>query len=169
MDILNDRDYDMLIDAINDESHYEDLENEKYNRPSWQKTFIDIAKVVAKRSKDPRTKVGSVLVKNNTVVATGYNGDPRNFRYNFNWNTPEKYDYVIHAEMNCILNAVYNGAGNSIKDSEIYLTLSPCNKCILMLIQAGVKKVYYLKEYKDFELTKKIADNADIELIKIDE
>lgn len=160
---------DKELDLINDESHLEDLENEKYNRPSWQKTFIDIAKTVAKRSKDPHTKVGSVLVKNNCVVATGYNGDPRNFRYNFNWNTNEKYDYVIHSEMNCIANAVYNGAGNSIKDSEIYLTLSPCNKCILQLIQFGVKKVYYLTEYKDFELTKKIADNADIQLIKIDE
>ena len=115
MDILNQKDYDLLIDAINDESHFQDLEDEKYNRPSWQRTFIDIAKVVAKRSKDPHTKVGSVLVKNNTVVATGYNGDPRNFRYNFNWSTSEKYDYVIHSEMNCIANAVYNGAGNSIK------------------------------------------------------
>ena len=139
------------------------------DRPSWQKTFIEIAKTVAKRSKDPHTKVGSVLVKNNCVIATGYNGDPRNFKYNFDWNTSEKYDYVIHSEMNCIANAVYNGAGNSIKDSEIYLTTSPCNKCILLLIQFGIKKVYYLNKYKDFELTKKIADNADIELIELKE
>lgn len=138
-------------------------------RPSWQKTFIDIAKVVAKRSKDPNHQVGSVLVKNNCIIATGYNGDPRNFRYNFNWNTEEKYDYVIHSELNAIANAVYNGAGNSIKDGEIYLTLSPCHNCILLLIQFGIKKVYYLEKYKDFELTKKIADNADIELIKINE
>lgn len=144
-------------------------ETSQKNRPSWDDTFFEIAQVVSKRSKDPHTKVGACLVKNGRVIGIGYNGEPREYNYEFNWNTSEKYDYVIHAEMNCILNAVYNGAGNSIKDSEIYLTLSPCNKCILMLIQAGVKKVYYLKEYKDFELTKKIADNADIELIKIDE
>lgn len=156
------------LDLYNDECHLEDLENEEYNRPSWQETFIEVAKTVAKRSKDPHTKVGSVLVKNNCIVATGYNGDPRNFRYRFNWNTTEKYDYVVHSEMNCIANAVYNGAGNSIKDSDIYLTLSPCNKCILQLIQFGVKRVFYLEEYRDFELTKKIADNADIELIKIE-
>lgn len=138
-------------------------------RPSWQQTFIDVAKTVAKRSKDPHTKVGSVLVKNNTILSTGYNGDPRNFRYKFRWDTEEKYNYVVHSEMNCIANAVYNGAGNSIKDSEIYLTLSPCSRCILLLIQFGVKKVYYLKEYKDFELTKQIANNSDIELIKIEE
>jgi len=157
------------LDLINDEDHLQDLIDEDSGRPSWKKTFIEVAKVVAKRSRDPRTKVGSVLVKNNCILATGYNGDPRNFRYRFNWYTKEKYDYVIHSEINCIANAVYNGAGNAIKDSEIYLTLSPCNKCILQLIQFGVKKVYYLDKYKDFELTKKIADNADIELIQIDE
>lgn len=137
------------------------------NRPSWKMTFINIAKVISQRSKDPHTKVGAVLTKNNCIIGTGYNGDPRNFKYNFNWNTSEKYDYVIHAEMNAIANACYNGC--QIKDSIIYLTLSPCNKCILQLIQFGVKEIYYLKEYKDFELTKKIADNADIELIKIKE
>lgn len=139
------------------------------DRPSWQKTFIEVAKVIAKRSKDPRTKVGAVLVKNNCIIATGYNGDPRNFKYNFNWNTEEKYDYVIHAEQNAIYNSIYIGSSNSIKDSEIYLTLSPCNKCMLMLVQAGIKKVYYLNKYKDFELTKKIANNADIELIELKE
>ena len=151
-----------------------DLENDEYlfklrnkERPTWDQTFIDIAKVISRRSKDPHTKVGAVLVKNNCIIGTGYNGDPRNFRYEFNWNTPEKYDYVIHAEMNAIANACYNGC--QIKDSEIYLTLSPCNHCILQLIQFGVKKVYYLKEYRDFELTKKIADNADIELIKMED
>ena len=138
-------------------------------RPSWQKTFIEVAKVVAKRSKDPNHKVGAVIVKNNCIIGTGYNGDPRNFKYNFNWNTPEKYDYVIHAEQNAICNSIYIGSSNSIKGAEIYLTLSPCNKCMLTLLQCGIKKVYYLEEYKDFELTKKIADNADIELIKLNE
>lgn len=137
------------------------------DRPTWQKTFFEVAKTVSKRSKDPHTKVGCVLVKNNCIIATGYNGDPRGFRYQFNWHTEEKYDYVVHAEMNCLANAVYNGAGNSIKGSDLYLTISPCSKCILQLIQFGVKRVFYLKEYKDFELTKKIADNSDIELLKI--
>lgn len=155
----------MDMDLYNDECHLEDLENERYNRPSWQETFIEVAKVISKRSKDPHTKVGAVLIKNNCIIGTGYNGDPRNFRYNFNWNTSEKYDYVIHAEMNAIANACYNGC--QVKDSEIYLTLSPCHDCIKMLIQFGVKKVYYLTEYKDFELTKKIADNADIKLVRI--
>lgn len=159
------KDYEAFINALNDEEHYKALENEKYNRPSWEDTFIEIAKVISKRSKDPHTKVGAVLVKNNCIIGTGYNGDPRNFRYEFDWNTPEKYDYVVHAEMNALANACYNGC--EVKDSEIYVTLSPCNHCILQLIQFGVKRVYYLKEYKDFELTKRIAENSDIKLIKI--
>ena len=162
------RDDEREIDLKNDEYHLEQLENEKYNRPSWDQTFMDVAKTIARRSKDPSHKVGAVIVKNKCIVATGYNGDPRDFRYEFDWNTPEKYDYVIHAEVNAIANAVYNGAGNSIKDSDVYLTLSPCNKCILQLIQFGVKRVFFLEKYKDFELTQKIADNADIQLIQVD-
>ena len=137
------------------------------DRPTWQDTFIEVAKVISKRSKDPRTKVGAVLVKNNCIIGTGYNGDPRNFKYEFNWETEEKYDYVIHAEMNAIANACYNGC--EVKDSEIYVTLSPCNKCILLLTQFGVKRVYFLEKYKDFELTRKIAENAGIILINLGE
>ena len=136
-------------------------------RPSWENTFVEMAKVISKRSKDPKTKVGAILIQNNCVIGTGYNGEPRKFRYEFNWNTEEKYDYVIHAEMNALANACYNGC--VIKDSEIYITHSPCNKCILQLIQFGVKKIHYIKEYKDFALTKKIAENSEIELVKIDE
>ena len=138
------------------------------NRPTWEQTFMEVARTVAKRSKDPRTKVGAVLVKNNCILATGYNGEQRGFLYAFDWSTPEKYDYVIHAEMNAIANAVYNGAGDSIRGSEIYLTLSPCSKCMLMLIQFGVAKVHYSTEYKDFELAKKIADHSGIILEKTD-
>lgn len=134
-------------------------------RPTWEETFFSIAKTISLRSKDPRTKVGAVLVKNNCIIGTGYNGDPRNFKYEFNWNTEEKYKYVIHAEMNAIANACYNGC--EVKDSEMYLTLSPCNECIKLLVQFGVKKVYFLEKYKDFELTEHIAKNSNLELIEV--
>ncbi len=162
--------------AMRDEERRKDLECDEYlyelrqnERPSWKQTFIEIAKTIAKRSKDPHTKVGAVLTNNNCIIGTGYNGDPRNFKYEFDWNSEEKYNYVIHAEMNAIANAVYNGAGNSIKGSEIYLTLSPCNHCILQLIQFGVKTVYFLEKYKDFDLTEKIANNSDIRLVQLED
>lgn len=136
-------------------------------RPTWEETFMEIARVISKRSKDPHTKVGAVLVKNNCIIGTGYNGDPRNFTYKFDWTTKEKYKYVIHAEMNAVANACYNGC--EIKGSSIFLTLSPCNECIKLLVQFGIKNVYYLEEYRDFELTEQIAKNSGIRLIKFKE
>ena len=130
--------------------------------------FVEIAKVVAQRSADPHTQVGAVLVKNNCVIGVGYNGEPKGFHFDFDWNSPEKYPYVIHAEMNAISNANRNGV--DCNGADIYLTLSPCHDCIKLLIQHGIKNVYYLKEYKDIDLTKQIVENADgIQLIKLDE
>ena len=142
--------------------------NARENRYSWKKMFVEIAKVVAQRSADPHTQVGAVLVKNNCVIGVGYNGEPKGFHFDFDWNSPEKYPYVIHAEMNAISNANRNGV--DCNGADIYLTLSPCHDCIKLLIQHGIKNVYYLKEYKDIDLTKQIVENADgIRLIKLDE
>ena len=142
--------------------------NARENRFSWKKMFVEIAKVVAQRSADPHTQVGAVLVKNNCVIGVGYNGEPKGFHFDFDWNSPEKYPYVIHAEMNAISNANRNGV--DCNGADIYLTLSPCHDCIKLLIQHGIKNVYYLKEYKDIDLTKQIVENTDsIRLIKLDE
>lgn len=142
--------------------------NARENRYSWKKMFVEIAKVVAQRSADPHTQVGAVLVKNNCVIGVGYNGEPKGFHFDFDWNSPEKYPYVIHAEMNAISNANRNGV--DCNGADIYLTLSPCHDCIKLLIQHGIKNVYYLKEYKDIELTKQIVENTDsIQLTKLDE
>ena len=142
--------------------------NARENRYSWKKMFVEIAKVVAQRSADPHTQVGAVLVKNNCVIGVGYNGEPKGFHFDFDWNSPEKYPYVIHAEMNAISNANRNGV--DCNGADIYLTLSPCHDCVKLLIQHGIKNVYYLKEYKDIDLTKRIVENTDsIRLIKLDE
>ena len=142
--------------------------NARENRYSWKKMFVEIAKVVAQRSADPHTQVGAVSVKNNCVIGVGYNGEPKGFHFDFDWNSPEKYPYVIHAEMNAISNANRNGV--DCNGADIYLTLSPCHDCIKLLIQHGIKNVYYLKEYKDIDLTKRIVENTDgIRLIKLDE
>ena len=55
------------------------------NRPTWEETYFELAKVISKRSKDPRTKVGAVLVKEGRVIGLGYNGEPREFTYKFNF------------------------------------------------------------------------------------
>lgn len=139
--------------------------DEDNERLTWSEMFIEIAKVVAKRSKDPKTKVGAVLVKNNHVIGIGYNGEPKHFTYEFDWHSTEKYDYVIHAEMNAVTNACLMGC--NVADSDIYVTLSPCHECMKLLIQHQIRTIYYLDEYKDFELTKRLADNSEIKLIKL--
>lgn len=134
------------------------------NRPSWQDTYFEIAKAVAKRSKDPHTKVGAVLVKDGRVIGIGYNGEPRDFSYDFDWSSEEKYDFVIHAELNAIANACAIGA--NVAGADIYLTLSPCHDCMKLLIQHKISTVYYLEEYKDFDKTKLMSEHSKVKLVK---
>ena len=153
-----------IIDAENIAAEYQS----KLARPTWNELFMDIAKLTAKRSKDPHTKVGAVLVKDNHILGLGYNGEPRDFSYDFDWHSPEKYDYVIHAEMNAIANACSIGA--NVKDADIYVTLSPCPECMKLLIQFGIKNIYYFHEYeKSFDKTKKIAKHSKLNFIKVEE
>lgn len=139
---------------------------QKINRPSWEETYFAIADIIAKRSKDPRTKVGAVLVKEKSVIGLGYNSEPRHSVLEFNWYTEEKYKYVIHAEVNAVANA--SRLGINCVDADIYITHSPCTNCINTLIQHGIKRIYYRKPHTDFEISKKIAKGAGIELVQID-
>lgn len=140
------------------------MKSTSINRPSWNEMYMQIAEIVAKRSKDPHTKVGAVIVKDNRILGIGYNAEPKNFSYEFDWNSAEKYDYVIHAELNAISNATYYG--NSIEGSTIFLTLSPCHECMKLLIQYGIRTIYYKDKYKDFDLSEKMAKHSNIKMIK---
>ena len=139
--------------------------NARENRFSWKKMFVEIAKVVAQRSADPHTQVGAVLVKDNRIISCGYNGDLLNSSIDINWATSEKYQYCVHAEMNALANALRNGV--NVSGADAYLTVSPCNTCIKLLIQSGIKNIYYISEYKDFELVKYIAESSNVNLIKV--
>ena len=139
--------------------------NARENRYSWKKMFVEIAKVVAQRSADTHTQVGAVLVKDNRIISCGYNGDLLNSSIDINWATSEKYQYCVHAEMNALANALRNGV--NVSGADAYLTVSPCNTCIKLLIQSGIKNIYYISEYKDFELVKYIAESSNVNLIKV--
>ena len=139
---------------------------QKLNRPSWEETYFAIADIIAKRSKDPRTKVGAVLVKEKSVIGVGYNSEPRNSVLEFNWHTEEKYKHVVHAEVNAVANA--SRLGINCADSDIYITHAPCANCINSLIQHGIKRIFYRTPHTDFEISKKIAKGAGIEFIQTD-
>jgi dCMP deaminase len=109
---------------------------------SWDRYFSDIAVLISGRSKDQSTQVGSVIVKDNTVISTGYNGFPRGVNDDISerHERPEKYSWTCHAEENAILNAARIGAKTD--NTTLYVTpLFPCARCARAIIQAQVKEV----------------------------
>ena len=123
---------------------------------SWDEYFMGIAMLAAKRSKDPSTQVGACIVsEDNIIISTGYNGMPKGCSDDeYPWEREgkdTKYPYVVHAELNAILNA----HGRSLQGSKLYVTLFPCNECAKAIIQSGVKEVVYLSDkYADTPVTK---------------
>ena len=146
------------------------------NYISWPELFIDIAKLMAQRSKDPNSQVGAVIVNsNNIIVGAGYNGMPNGISddddLKFPWKSDgdfldNKYTYVVHAELNAILNTLDN---SQLKGATMYCTLAPCNECMKAIIQSGIKKVIYLDDkYIDCEFTIaaiRMAEKTRVELV----
>ncbi len=113
---------------------------------SWDQYFMGVAKLSSYRSKDPNTQVGACIVNTeNKIVGVGYNGMPWGCEdKDFPWDKREgvvndtKYAYVVHAELNAILNSTQN-----LKDCRIYVSLFPCNECTKAIIQSGIKEIIY--------------------------
>ena len=118
---------------------------------SWDEYFMGISLLAARRSKDPNTQVGACIVSpENVIISTGYNGMPKGCSDDeYPWErTGEdtKYPYVVHAELNAILNYT----GGSLRGATVYTTLFPCNECAKALIQSGIKRIVYLSDkYND--------------------
>ena len=120
---------------------------------SWDEYFMGVAMLSAGRSKDPGTQVGACIVDDqNRILSTGYNGFPHGCSDDeFPWNRDEslgetKYQFVVHAELNAILNS----RGKNLAGSKLYVSLFPCHECAKAIIQAGVREVVYLSDkYKD--------------------
>lgn len=107
--------------------------------------YMAIAELAAGKSYAERNKVGAVLVKDFNVISFGYNGTPRGFDNQCEDGNVTK-DIVIHAECNAICKCA--AAGNSCEGASLYVTLSPCIECAKMIIQAGIKAVYYKERYR---------------------
>ena len=107
----------------------------------WHSRFLDLADLIASWSKDPSRGVGSVIVSPmRQVLATGYNGLPRGFHDSDDrLERPAKYDLIVHAEMNAIIQCARNGV--SPVDATIYSSFSPCIHCTLAIVQAGIARV----------------------------
>jgi dCMP deaminase len=114
---------------------------------TWDEYFILIALFTSLRSKDPRSKVGAVIVdQDKHIVGTGYNGFVRGADENsFSWESEgnwlnTKYPYVVHAEQNAVLNAT----ASNLSGCAIYTTLFPCNECARIIAQKKITEVIYV-------------------------
>ena len=136
---------------------------------------MGVALLSAKRSKDPNTKVGACIVNTSKrIVGIGYNGLPFGCDDNeYPWTNDKsgpyldtKYPYVVHAEPNAILNSTSN-----LENASIYVTLFPCNECAKLIIQSGIKHIYYMDDkYKDEEssiASRRMLDSAGVKYEQI--
>ena len=125
-----------------------------HDRIPWKQYFMMQALVIAQRSTCNRALVGSVLVKDNRIIGTGYNGSVSG--------------QPIHSEMNAIIQCAKFGV--STDGTEIYVTHFPCYNCCKSLLQAGIKKINYYFDYRDNPLAMKLLHDCGVpyEQIKID-
>ena len=141
---------------------------------SWDEYFMGVALLAAQRSKDPSTQVGACIVDNsNTILSTGYNGFPKGCSDDeYPWNRDEeqgetKYNFVVHAELNSILNAT----GRSLVGARIYVALFPCHECAKAIIQSGIREIVYLSDkYHDtpsMQASRRMLESAGVRFRQI--
>ena len=141
---------------------------------TWDQYFMGVAKLSAYRSKDPNTQVGACIGNSyNRIVGVGYNGLPRGCEDDkFPWTVREgalydtKYPYVVHAELNAILNST-----KKLQGCRIYVSLFPCHECTKAIIQSVIKEIVYEDEkYKGSEsdrAAKRMLDIAGVSYRKV--
>ncbi|MBW1680435.1 MAG: cytidine/deoxycytidylate deaminase family protein [Deltaproteobacteria bacterium] len=144
------------------------------DRPSWDEYFMTITRVVASRSTCLRRAVGAIVVKDKRILATGYNGAPAGLRHcaevgciREDTSVPSGVRHELcrglHAEQNAIIQAAYHGI--SIKESVLYCTNKPCVICTKMIINAGIRTIYYENGYDD-PLADDMLEEAGIRLVR---
>ncbi len=153
---------------------YSEPNNEQ--RPSWPEYFLELTQVVAKRSTCLRRQVGALIVKDKRVLATGYNGAPKNIphcrevgciREEKGVPSGERHELCrgLHAEQNAIIQAAVHGT--SIQGATLYCTHQPCIVCTKMIINAGLDRVVFMGSYPD-QLAQEMLKEAEISLEQID-
>lgn len=142
-------------------------------RPTWDEYFMEITQIVATRSTCIRRQVGAVIVKDNRILASGYNGAPSGLKHCIDIGcirterqipSGERHELCrgLHAEQNAIIQAAVHGS--SIKGGTFYITHQPCVLCAKMIINAGISKVVYQGMYPD-HLALELFQEADVELV----
>jgi len=146
-------------------------------RLEWDRYFLKICRVVAERSTCTRASVGAVIVRNRMILATGYNGSPAGHPHctdvgclvvvsrNSDGQDEENCIRTIHAEINAIAQAAKNGV--SIDGADIYITHSPCMHCLKVLLNTGIKRICFEREYK-LDRVAWLLEPRPVEMVKVE-
>ncbi len=144
------------------------------DRPTWDEYFLEMARVIARRSTCLRRKVGALLVREKRILASGYNGAPSGLphceqvgcrREQLGIPSGERQELcrALHAEQNAIIQAALHGVNTG--GSVLYCTTQPCITCAKMLINAGVARVVYVGDYPD-ALAREMLEQANVEIVR---
>ncbi len=134
------------------------------DRLSWNEYFMAISFLISSRSPSKRLKVGAVIVRDNRIISSGYNGFPAGTPHiSIVRNNHEQN--AIHAEQNAVSDSAKRGV--KIENSTIYVTHFPCINCCKTIISSGIKKIYYKKDYKNDELVTDLLKASNIEIFKM--
>ena len=134
-------------------------------RSSWNEYFMKIAEQVATRSTCDRKHIGAVIVRDKTILSTGYNGSLRGAPHCDDAGHDMENGHcvrTVHAEANAVAQAAKNGV--RIDDSEIYVTASPCLTCFKLVANCGIRTIFFKEFYRD-ERINEYAKQADVRLV----
>ena len=136
-------------------------------RADWNTYFMGIARQAATRATCPRKHVGAVVVRDRTVLSTGYNGSIRGLPHCEDVGCVMEDGHcvtTVHAEANAILQAAKNGV--SVEGAEIYTTASPCWNCFKLIVNAGIRTIFYGEFYRD-ERSRQTAAEIGVTLVDL--
>lgn len=136
-------------------------------RVDWHHYFMNIARQVATRSTCDRKHVGAVVVRERTILSTGYNGSIRAMPHCDDVGHDLENDHcvaTVHAEANAIIQAAKNGV--QVEGAEIYTTASPCWSCFKLIANSGIREIYYGEFYRD-EKSLKVAAEIGVKLVDL--
>jgi dCMP deaminase len=139
----------------------------KPKRASWDEYFMKIALQAATRATCDRKHVGAVIVRDKTILSTGYNGSIRGLAHCDDVGHMMDNGHcvaTVHAEANAIIQAAKNGT--AINGADIYVTASPCWNCFKLIVNSGIKRIVFLEFYRD-ERILTVAEAAGVELVQI--
>lgn len=132
----------------------------------YDKAYLKMAREWAKLSHCERKQVGALIVKDSMIISDGYNGAPSGFDNCCEDEEGKTVWYVLHAEANAIMKVAKST--NNSDGATLYITLSPCKECSKLVLQAGIRRVVYMKGYKD-DAGIQFLDKAGVQIVQIEE